>query len=132
VASAATAALALPTPTLARMVLLGLLGIGLGVYIPANNAAIMAKVPAEQAARAGGLINMTRGLGTAIGVALVALCLHVTDLAHRRGLYPPLTAAVLTVGALLAVVAGHATDASAHHRGGTDLDLAETEYADPP
>lgn len=129
-AAAATAALAAPAPTAARMLFLGLLGVGLGVYIPANNAAIMAKVPADQAARAGGLINMTRGLGTAIGVTLVAFTLHLTDLAHRPGLGAPLTAAVLALGALLAVVAGHTTDASAHRPGGSDVDIAETECAD--
>jgi hypothetical protein len=50
---------------------LGLLGVGLGTYIPANNMAIMATVPPQQAAAAGGMVNMARGLGTALGVAVV-------------------------------------------------------------
>ena len=48
------------------MVLLGLLGLGLGIYTPANNAEIMAAVPARDAAAAGGMVNMTRGTGTAL------------------------------------------------------------------
>lgn len=58
-------------------VLLGVLGLGLGVFIPANNAAIMGAIPARSAAVGGGLLNMGRGLGTALGVALVTLCLHL-------------------------------------------------------
>lgn len=57
-------------------VLLGVLGLGLGVFIPANNAAIMGAIPSRSAAVGGGLLNMGRGLGTALGVALVTLCLH--------------------------------------------------------
>jgi hypothetical protein len=58
------------------VVLLGLLGVGLGIYTPANNAETMAAVPARDAAAAGGMVNMTRGIGTALGVAIVALGLH--------------------------------------------------------
>ncbi len=54
-----------------------LLGLGLGVFIPANNSAIMRAVPARAAAIGGGLVNMARGLGTALGVAAVTLSLHV-------------------------------------------------------
>jgi MFS family permease len=58
-------------------VLLAVLGLGLGVFIPANNAAIMGGIPSRSAAVGGGLLNMGRGLGTALGVALVTLCLHL-------------------------------------------------------
>jgi len=44
------------------MVLLGLVGAGLGVYTPANNAEIMAALPTGNAAAAGGMVNMTRGM----------------------------------------------------------------------
>jgi len=70
------AALGIPGPAALVVVALALLGVGLGVYIPANNAQIMATVPARDAAVAGGMVNMTRGLGTALGVALVTLGLH--------------------------------------------------------
>lgn len=55
--------------------LLAVLGLGLGAFTPANNALVMAAIPASRAGTGGGLVNMTRGLGTALGVALVTLCL---------------------------------------------------------
>jgi len=76
-AVAAALALTLPVPPAARIVLLGVLGLGLGTYIPANNATIMSAIPSELAATAGGLVNMARGLGTAGGVALVPLALYL-------------------------------------------------------
>jgi hypothetical protein len=63
------------------VVLLGLLGAGLGIYSPANNAEIMAAVPARDAAAAGGMVNMTRGTGT----ALDALARAVGRLADTPG-----------------------------------------------
>jgi EmrB/QacA subfamily drug resistance transporter len=57
--------------------LLALVGFGVGVFVPANNAAIMGAVPERASASGGGLVNMARGLGTALGVALVAWSLHV-------------------------------------------------------
>ncbi|GLY72478.1 MFS transporter [Actinoallomurus iriomotensis] len=55
-----------------------LLGLGLGLFIPANNAAVMAAVPRRLSATAGGMVNMTRGIGTALGIAVVTLFLHST------------------------------------------------------
>jgi EmrB/QacA subfamily drug resistance transporter len=49
---------------------LALTGLGLGLFTPANNAAVMSASPAGHAGVTGGLLNMTRGLGTALGVAL--------------------------------------------------------------
>lgn len=59
------------------VVLLVALGIGLGVYIPANNAVIMSAVSARVAAVTGGLVNTGRALGTAAGTAVVAELLTV-------------------------------------------------------
>ena len=75
-ATCAVAGLAIPGPVAATVLSLVLIGTGLGVYIPANNAQIMAATPAHDAARTGGMVNMARGLGTALGVALVTLGLH--------------------------------------------------------
>ncbi|HEX7386312.1 MAG TPA: DHA2 family efflux MFS transporter permease subunit [Castellaniella sp.] len=50
-----------------------IMGIGLGLFTPPNNAAIMASAPQTQSGSAGGLLNMTRSIGTALGVALAAL-----------------------------------------------------------
>ncbi len=52
---------------------LAIMGIGLGLFTPPNNAAIMASAPHTQSGSAGGLLNMTRSIGTALGVALAAL-----------------------------------------------------------
>ena len=52
---------------------LGLVGVGLGLFIPPNNAAIMGSAPRSQAGMAGGVLNMTRGLGTALGLAVTSL-----------------------------------------------------------
>jgi|KBSSwiStaDraftv2_1062776.scaffolds.fasta_scaffold12771_3 MFS family permease len=49
-----------------------LVGVGLGVYTPANNALIMASVPRDSSALAGGLVNTMRTAGTAAATALVA------------------------------------------------------------
>ena len=55
---------------------LGLLGLALGIFTPANNSLVMGFVPARTAGTGGGLVNMARSLGTALGVALVTLTLH--------------------------------------------------------
>lgn len=52
---------------------LGLVGIGLGAFTPPNNAAIMGSVPTHQTGMASGVLNMTRGLGTSLGLALTGL-----------------------------------------------------------
>jgi MFS family permease len=77
---------------------LAVLGLSLGVYIPANNSAVMAAVPARMAGTGGGLVNMARGLGTAFGVAVVALALHLTP---GGGGSPDLQAARVCLGALV-------------------------------
>jgi MFS family permease len=97
-AAAAAAALAVPASDPVTVALLGVLGVGLGLYTPANNAEIMAAVPARDAAAAGGMVNMTRGIGTALGVAVVTLGLHAG--AHLRWQDAGLT---LSMAALAAV-----------------------------
>ncbi|MGH3828864.1 MAG: MFS transporter [Pseudonocardiaceae bacterium] len=57
--------------------LLALLGVGLGTFTPANNTLVMGAIPARSAATGGGLVSMTRSLGTALGVALVTLALSL-------------------------------------------------------
>lgn len=78
-ACVSSALLALPLPEALRLLFLGLLGTGLGIYIPANNAGIMSSVTKHQAAVAGGMVNIARGLGTAFGVAVVTLALNATN-----------------------------------------------------
>jgi MFS family permease len=57
--------------------LLGVTGLGLGLFVPANNAVIMRSGAASSAAVLGGLVNMARGIGTTFGIALVTLALHL-------------------------------------------------------
>jgi predicted MFS family arabinose efflux permease len=57
--------------------MLGALGIALGIFTPANNSLVMRSIPVQAAGTGGGLVNMTRSLGTALGVALVTLALHL-------------------------------------------------------
>ena len=100
-ATGSVAALAIHGPAAVTVVSLALLGAGLGAYIPANNTQIMTAVPARDAATAGGMVNMTRGLGTALGVAVVTLGLHAgARLGHADG--GRLAIAALTVAALAA------------------------------
>jgi len=104
-ATCSVTALGIPGSTAVTVVALALLGVGLGAYIPANNARIMAAVPASEAATAGGVVNMTRGLGTALGVAVVTLGLHTgARLGHADEGW--LAIAALTAAALAATWAG--------------------------
>jgi MFS family permease len=105
VVACCAAALAVPAPHAVSVVLLGLLGIGLGIYTPANNAEIMAAVPARDAAAAGGMVNMTRGTGTALGVAVVTLGLHAGTLLRSPDAGLALSMAALAVVALFGTVA---------------------------
>ena len=102
-AACCAAALAVPAPDAVSVALLGLLGVGLGIYTPANNAEIMASVPARDAAAAGGMVNMTRGIGTALGVAVVSLGLHVGTLLGQPDAGLTLSMAALAAVALVGV-----------------------------
>ncbi|WP_083751940.1 MFS transporter [Saccharothrix sp. ALI-22-I] len=51
-------------------VALALLGLGLGLFTPANNATILSALPKGDAGSGGGLVNLARALGTTFGVAL--------------------------------------------------------------
>jgi hypothetical protein len=48
-------------------------GVGLGLFTPSNNAAIMSSAPKQGSGVASGVLNMTRGMGTALGLALTGL-----------------------------------------------------------
>jgi EmrB/QacA subfamily drug resistance transporter len=67
-------AMAAHPPTSGLLLLeLAVAGIGLGMFTPPNNAAIMGSAPRQQSGMAGGILNMTRGMGTSLGVALTGL-----------------------------------------------------------
>jgi len=52
---------------------LGAVGVGLGLFVPPNNTTIMSNAPRSQAGSASGVLNMTRGLGTALGLTFTGL-----------------------------------------------------------
>ncbi len=62
-----------PGRTWVLVVALAAAGVGLGAFTPSNNAAIMGSAPRAQSGVAAGVLNMTRGIGTAMGVAVTAL-----------------------------------------------------------
>jgi MFS family permease len=56
--------------TLGFLVLLACIGVGMGLFTSPNNASIMGAAPEQNAGMASGVLNMTRGLGTAFGLAV--------------------------------------------------------------
>ncbi|MEO6700148.1 MAG: MFS transporter [Jatrophihabitantaceae bacterium] len=61
--------------------MLVLAGAGLGLFLPANNAGIAGSGRLDQAGLISGLLNMTRGIGTALGVAVATASVAVTQAA---------------------------------------------------
>jgi EmrB/QacA subfamily drug resistance transporter len=77
--SAGLVLLALLRPELpGTVILLAVIGLGLGLFTSPNNAAIMGSVSAHQAGMASGILNMTRGMGTALGLAVTGLIFSVS------------------------------------------------------
>lgn len=107
-------------PTSGGVLLVELIGIGVGVgtFIPGNNASIMGSAKRRQFGMAGGILNMTRGMGTALGVAFTGLIFGLTagvstSHAHSpvlvsKGLVPAafFLAAVTFAAALLSALRG--------------------------
>ena len=92
--------------------LLAALGVGLGLFTPANNSAIMGSAPLNRLGVAGGVLNMMRSMGTSAGVALagtiLAVALHVLDSKDATTLTasgPAVIAATSVAYVVLAVMA---------------------------
>jgi len=89
---------------------LALAGLGLGAFTPANNAAVMAASPPGHAGAVGGVLNMTRGFGTALGVAVAGALFTAVSKAGGGGVSDAGAADGLTVAlatlACLALAAG--------------------------
>ena len=108
--------LAVPMTSGSLPPVLVLLGLGLGTFTPANNALIMGAIPAGSSGTGGGLVNMARGLGTALGVALVTLALHVAPLGTAGLNGARWALLVLLAAAMLSVVAAALGPRSARRR----------------
>jgi EmrB/QacA subfamily drug resistance transporter len=102
-AGALAGGLVIPLTQAGLAPLLAVIGIGLGIFTPSNNTMIMGSIPGRSSGTGGGLVNMTRGLGTALGVSLVTLALHVGSAGQGIGSGYRLAFAVLLVAALLAI-----------------------------
>jgi EmrB/QacA subfamily drug resistance transporter len=101
--------LVIPARPPAVAVDLAVLGLALGLFTPANNAAVMAHVGPSARATIGGTLSMARSLGTAAGVAVVTV-----GLAHGlAGLDTRQVAVVLLIPiALVMVLVSRAADGS--------------------
>ncbi|MER5640701.1 MFS transporter [Kitasatospora sp. NPDC002227] len=68
---------ALPVAPWSWVPALAVTGYGLGLLLPANNALVMRAIPAGSSAVGGGMVSMVRSLGTALGIALPVLGVHL-------------------------------------------------------
>ncbi|MCU6479545.1 MULTISPECIES: DHA2 family efflux MFS transporter permease subunit [Arthrobacter] len=88
---------------------LGGIGVGLGLFTPANNATVAAAGHTHQAGMVSGVMNMTRGVGTSLGVAFGAvLYVLASGTATTGGRAPASTAGfelAITVFAATALLA---------------------------
>ncbi len=82
---------------------LALAGVGLGAFTPPNNSSIMAAAPGGQTGLVGGILNMTRGTGTALGVAVAGAV--YTAAADTGGAGHGLTLAMAMMSGLALAVA---------------------------
>ncbi|HEY3501190.1 MAG TPA: MFS transporter [Actinocatenispora sp.] len=92
-------------------------GLGLGLFTPANNAAVMAAVPTRAAGTAGGMVNMTRALGTALGVALVTLVLHLAGTAGGVRFSSGLLGIAACVAGIVTRISAAGSGTGTHDRG---------------
>jgi MFS family permease len=101
VAGAGLLAVALAAGTSGLLAGLAIAGVGLGAFIPSNNASIMAAAPRGSAGLIGGLLSMTRGAGTALGVAVAGALYTAGSGRHFTLAMAALGAAGMLVGAAL-------------------------------
>jgi MFS family permease len=80
--AAMSAAIFLPVTVTTLAAELTLAGVGLGIFVPANNTVIMRSTTDSSASLLGGLVSMARGIGTTLGISLMALALHLGDADH--------------------------------------------------
>lgn len=99
------------TPTISVVaVALATAGIGIGLFTPANNAIVAGSGHEHQAGMVSGVLNMTRGVGTSLGVALAGAAYALASGATGAHIADPgaagtglrVTAALLAACALLA------------------------------
>ena len=120
----------MPASPIGIVACLALCGLGLGIFVPANNAVIMRSAAAGSAAVLGGLVNMARGIGTSLGIALVTLLLHLAGTGAAGRPDPVLALAGLAVAAGAAVGVASAIRPLAAARGGPQAAAARQPDVD--
>jgi MFS family permease len=98
--------------------LLALAGLGLGVFVPANNTVVMRGTQASSASLLGGLVNMSRGMGTTLGISLMALALHVGTHRYAGAAHVSARPAFIVLAAVAGVAAMIAAAGRAQARKG--------------
>jgi MFS family permease len=96
---------------------LALAGLGLGLFVPANNTVIMRSAADSSASLLGGLVNMARGIGTTLGISLMALALHLGDADHGYAGSTQARPAFIVLAAVSAAAAAIALAGRAQARG---------------
>ncbi|HET9974809.1 MAG TPA: MFS transporter [Streptosporangiaceae bacterium] len=83
--AAMAAATVIPLTQATVVPLLAVGGAGLGIFVPANNTVIMRSVTDSSASLVGGLVSMARGIGTTLGISLMALAWHLGSHSYQAG-----------------------------------------------
>ena len=118
--AAMCAGIGIPITEVTVVPLLVLAGLGLGLFVPANNAAIMRGSADSSASLLGGLVSMARGIGTTFGIALMALALRLGSPAGHDHGYAGATQArpaFIVLAAVSAAAAAIALASRARDRG---------------
>jgi EmrB/QacA subfamily drug resistance transporter len=112
---------ALRPGTAGFLALLACIGVGMGLFTSPNNASIMGAAPEQQAGMASGVLNMTRGLGTAFGLAVTGTVFTVAggDRGHAAVAAADAAHAFTVAAYVLAAVAAAAGMVAALRSGGT-------------
>ncbi len=85
---------------------LAAMGLGLGLFTPANNATVAAAGHDHQAGMVSGVLNMTRGVGTSLGVALGAVAYSLAAALGNSGSAAPLPGLGFRIAVALFAVLG--------------------------
>jgi EmrB/QacA subfamily drug resistance transporter len=102
--------------TVLRVAALAVIGAGLGAFTPANNAAIVGAAPLQRSGSAGGVLNLTRGLGTSLGVALCGSIYAFVQLRAPQATPDDGFVATVIALAVLALLAALAASARSERR----------------
>jgi MFS family permease len=106
--------------TFGLVFLLGAVGGGLGLFTSPNNATVMRSAPPQQVGMASGTLNMSRGIGTALGLALTGLLFALNggakgtalQAAHAFTITALALAGIAALGAMVAALAPSRSRAS--------------------